>query len=447
MNSVWALGAKALSMVISLFCGVLTVRLVLGGAGVSYYALYSLLVALPTLFSYTDLGAGAAVVNGIAASDDPRHDPEITARLTSVGRILLGFAAAVMVVNCILALSGGWSGLFGDAGQIPNADLAAFLCVTLFCIGIPVGIWVRVQLGLRRNHIVILLQSLISPLTLLFVWLAMRLPQGRVWVFSAIGSYLASLVVTVLGFTLTAWKTDPLIRSAMRVVLHPRRYPGTRVMGVGWPMLAQLIAGALAMASQRYVLAQSGSHADVAEFGVAAQVFLSLLSLVMAAGTALWPYYTHKRHRGELNEGPFKLSALFAGAILTATALIYFINPWLFGLITDGKLQVLPGTIVCFGMMVALWGAVYPLGMFIMDEPGIRFQVAPALLMAASTLVLAIVLTPRMGAPGPLLANSLSVLVFQVIPFTIYIRRHRERLLSPDSGEPDSVGVDETAAS
>jgi hypothetical protein len=446
MNSVLALGAKALSMAISLVCGVLTVRLVLGGAGVSYYALYSLLIALPSLFSYTDLGAGAAVVNAIAASDDPRHDPEVTARLMSVGRILLGFSAGVMTLNVVLLLTSGWSVLFGDAGGLPNTNLAAFLCLTVFSIGIPVGIWVRVQLGLRRNHVVILLQSLISPLTLLFVWLAMRMPQGQAWAFSAVGSYLASFVVSVLGLILTARATTPLVRSAVRVVLQPRRHPGVRVMGVGWPMLAQLVAGAIAMSSQRYVLAQSGTHADVAEFGVAAQVFLALLALVMAAGTALWPQYANKRHRGELTKGPFLLSALFAGGILVATTVIGLVNPWLFGLITDGKLQVSTATIVCFGLMVALWGAVYPLGMFIMDEPGIRFQVAPALLMAGSTLLLSIVLTPHLGAIGPLLGNSFAVLAFQVIPFIFYIRRHRERLYSPTPKEPAAVVVDPTTA-
>jgi O-antigen/teichoic acid export membrane protein len=81
-----------------------------------------------------------------------------------------------------------------------------------------------------------------------------------------------------------------------------------------------------------------------------------------------------------------------------------------------------------------------------MDEPGIRFQVAPALLMAGSTLLLSIVLTPHLGAIGPLLGNSFAVLAFQVIPFIFYIRRHRERLYSPTPKEPAAVVVDPTTA-
>jgi hypothetical protein len=66
--------------------------------------------------------------------------------------------------------------------------------------------------------------------------------------------------------------------------------------------------------------------------------------------------------------------------------------------------------------------------MFIMDKPGIRFQVAPALLMALSTVVLTILFAPALGVVGPLLANAVSVAVCQIVPFTIYTRRNRDRL-------------------
>lgn len=446
MNSLLALASKALSMAISLVCGVLTTRLVMGHAGVSYFALYSLLIALPSLLSFTDLGSGAVIVNAIAASDDPHHDPAVVDRLVSVGRILVGFAATSMLVNTVLLGTGGWSALFGQAGGLPNTDLAAFVCMTVFSLGVPVGVWVRIQLGLRRNHLVILVQALISPLTLLFVWITLQIPRAEALAFAAVGSFLASFIASAIGLSLTARATSPLVGTAMRALPHRKRHPGVRVMGVGWPMLAQLISAPIATASQRYVLAQSGTHGDIAEFGVAAQVFVALNGLVMAAGVALWPHYAAKRHRGELTEGPLRLSVVFAGGIVLATLLVWVLNPWLFGFITDGKLVVSSGTILLFGLMVALQGALYPLGMFIMDEPGIRFQVAPALLMAFFTFGLAVFLTPHLGAMGPLLANSVSVLVFQLIPFAIYIRRHRGRLLSPVLKDP-SDAVEDIASS
>lgn len=430
MNSILALGSKALSMAISLVCGVLTTRLILGEADVPSYALYSLLVGLPAMLSFTDLGSGAVVVNAIATSDGPRRDPRVVASLTSVGRILVGFSVATMVINMVLLLSGAWTALLGDAGSLRNADLAAFSCLSVFCVGVPVGIWVRIQLGLRRNHVIILLQALISPMNLLLVWVILQMPQGSGHSYVALGSFVSSLLVSVIGFSLTARGTHPLVLNAVRRVFRFREFPSVQVMHVGWPMLAQLISSPIAFASQRYILAQSGSQHDVAEYGVAAQVFFALNGLVMAAGVALWPQYANRRHRGELRRGPFLLSFAFAAGIATATALVVVFAPWIFPFITSGRVVVSLATLLSFGMMMTLQAAIYPMGMFIMDEPGIRFQVAPALLMAAATVALAVPLTPLLGTIGPLLANSISIFVFQLIPFYIYINRNRDRLLS-----------------
>ena len=44
MNSLLALGARAVTMVISLVCGVITTRMILGETDVDHYALYTLLI-------------------------------------------------------------------------------------------------------------------------------------------------------------------------------------------------------------------------------------------------------------------------------------------------------------------------------------------------------------------------------------------------------------------
>jgi O-antigen/teichoic acid export membrane protein len=138
------------------------------------------------------------------------------------------------------------------------------------------------------------------------------------------------------------------------------------------------------------------------------------------------------RHKGQLQRGPYLLSLLFAGAVAVATFFVWLVSPWLFEFITRGELDVRTSTILAFGAMIMLTAAVYPLGMFIMDKPGIRFQVIPTLAMAAVSIVLSLVLTPLLGIVGPLLGVCFALLVCQVIPYSIYIHRHRERLLKPE---------------
>jgi hypothetical protein len=74
-------------------------------------------------------------------------------------------------------------------------------------------------------------------------------------------------------------------------------------------------------------------------------------------------------------------------------------------------------------VMVAAQAALYPLGMFMMDTAGVRFQVAPTLLMAAVSVALAFALTPTLGAVGPMLGNALAVTLGQILPYSLRIRR------------------------
>jgi len=415
-------------MAISLVCGILTARLVVGEAGVAEYALVSLLVALPSLVSFSDLGAGAAIVNATATSEDVRTDRSLQRQATTVARIILMFAAAVAALDVLLLVTGGWTVVLGSAAEVPNAELAAFVCVGIYCATVSLGLWQRILLGLGRNPLVILLQGIISPLSLLIVWLLLTTAPPGATSFLALGTFIATLTVALLGTLVADRLSAPLLRIVARTVLRPRAHPGARVMDVGWPMFAQLLAAPLSLALPRFILAQTASTVELAQYALAGQVFFALGALVSAAGVALWPAFSRARSRGEISRGPWRISALFGGGIVVATAVVAAIGPWFFAIVSDGEVAVPLTVVLSFGAMIALQAVLYPLGMFIMDKPGIRFQVIPALLMAASTIALTTVLAPVWGVEAPLLSNAFSVLVFQIVPFAVYIHRHRDRL-------------------
>jgi O-antigen/teichoic acid export membrane protein len=447
MNSLLALAARSLTMAVALVCGVLTTRLVIAEAGVAQYVLFTVLVGLPALLSFADLGSGAVLVNSLATKDDFRTDATVIAQTTAVGRIMLGFAGATMAVNSILLITGGWSIFLGAAAEVDGAALAAFLCITIYCLGVPLGLWTRLLLGMRRNHIVILVQGLVSPLTLLSVWALLHVGTERAFPFLAAGSFFATFAVAVLGYGLTGAMTRPLLGTAAGRLLRPRRYPGARVMDVGWPMLAQLLSPPIALGTQRLVIANFGTSDQVAEYGVAGQVFLALQGLVIAAGVALWPLYARRRHQGRQQRGPWVQAALFGGGAIIATLAVWAVGPWLFGFVSGGDVVVSTATILSFGLMITCIAVLNPLGMFIMDKPGIRFQVIPTLLMAFSSLGLSILLTPLLGAVGPLIANAAAVTVFQIVPFSVYILRSRSRLQSSSEDDVEPVAAELQAES
>ncbi|PZQ87804.1 MAG: hypothetical protein DI534_13580 [Leifsonia xyli] len=436
--------ARVATMAISLVCGILTARLVVGEAGVAEYALVSLLVALPSLVSFSDLGAGAVVVNSTAVSEDVRTDRMLQRQATTVARVILMFAGAVAVLDVLLLVTGGWRIVLGSASEVPNAELAAFVCVAIYCVTVSLGLWQRILLGLHRNPLIILLQGIISPLSLAIVWLLLTTAPPWATSFLALGTFVATLTVAILGTLVADRLSAPLLHVVAREVLRPRRFPGVRVMDVGWPMFAQLLAAPLSLAVPRYVLAQSATTVELAQYALAGQVFFALSALVAAAGVALWPAFARARARGEIRRGPAAISALFGGGIVVATAVMALIGPWFFAIVSDGHVAVPLTVVLAFGAMITLQAILYPLGMFIMDKPGIRFQVIPALLMAASTIALTSVLAPSWGVEAPLLSNAFSVLVFQIVPFAIYIRRHRDRLYGRASATGEELPVPES---
>ncbi|GAA2091252.1 hypothetical protein GCM10009840_33090 [Pseudolysinimonas kribbensis] len=432
MSALFSTAARVLTMCVSLVCGVLSARLVIGEAGVGPYALLSLLVALPSLISFSDLGAGAVVVNAAATSPDIRSDARLTGLVTTVVRVTLLFAGTVALVDLALFVTGGWHLVLGSAAAVPGAETAAFVCVLIFCVSISMGVWQRILLGLGRNPIVILLQGMISPLSLLIVWLLLDAGTSSVRAFLALGTFLATLVVALCGVVVADRFSNPLLRTAARRVLWRRRYPGARVMDVGWPMFAQLLAAPLSLALPRYILAQTASHQELAQYALAGQVFFAVQALIGAAGVTLWPAFARARAAGGVTRGgPFLLSGLFAVAAAAVTAIMVVIGPWFFSIVSKDEVTVGIPIVLAFGAMTVVQAALYPLGMFIMDKPGIRFQVAPALLAAASTVVLSVFAAPAWGVVGPLLSNAVSVLIIQVIPFAVYIRRNRVRLYGP----------------
>lgn len=420
-------------MMVSLVCGILSARLVLGTAGTESYALMTLLIALPSLMTFSDLGAGAVVVNSIATSDRVKTDELLIGQVTTVARVILLFVTAIFIVSSVLLVTGTWNVALGAASSVPYAAQAAWVCTLVYCCTTSLGLWQRVLLGLGRNPIIILLQGLISPVSLLVVWLLLTNGSRAVYSFLALGTFGATLLVAVIGTVAADRLTLPMLRVVARRVFFVKRFRGVRVMNVGWPMFAQQLAAPMSITLPRYILAQSASAVALAQYALAGQVFFALQALVSAAGVSLWPMFAKARRQGTHVRGPHLLSAVFGLGLLAATGCVVLIGPWFFAVVSDNQVAVPTTIIVSFGALVTMQAIVYPLGMFIMDGPGIRFQVIPALAMTVSTVSLSILTTPTFGVPAPLLSNAVSVLVFQVVPYLIYIRRNRDRLYGPES--------------
>lgn len=416
---------KVVAMGTSAVLGILTTRLILDNYGQAAFAQYGLLVAIALLLPFADLGMGAALMNAIGGSGNPGEDPHVRRVIITSIRVLAIAAAVISSLALILWATGAWPSLLGE-GLIPDTGpQAATLALLLIGIAMPLGIGQRMITGLGKNYITIALGGLQSPLMLGTVALA-------VWAGWDIGSFLAvvpyaiamllAFVATAIAFRMVRPATHGVVRAAMR----RRAEPGARVMNVAWPMIIMSAALPLGMQSDRLVLSHLAGVEQLATYNLAAQIFTPVWALVAASGMTLWPIFARNRTSGgSLN--PYPIAASFGAGAMAASLLLALASPWLTELASGGQISLSWGLVAAFVALMTMQGLKFPLGMFMTDSRGLRYQAIMVCLMTPFNIALSIVLAGSLGALGPVIGSAVSVALFQVLANAVYVRRQLRR--------------------
>ncbi len=452
MKGVWqdvlrTAGARAGVVALGGLLGIVTTRVVIEQFGVAAYAQYGLLNGLRNLLPFADLGIGAVVLNAVAHADDPARARRVRRVLTTAFRVLTVSGVLVAVLCVVLQLLGWWPTILG-AGLMPGGDVVATLCLALFGLSLPLGVGSRILVGLRRTATQTVLQGLVSPLFLAGV-LALTVLGSAGGEYVALASYVAASLVSAVVLAVAARLVAPQVGRAVRDVPRVRSVPGVAVAATAVPMLVQSVAMPVAMQTDRLFLSHLSTPRALAEYTFAGQMFGLVMQVVLSAGLSLWPYFTRARAQAT-SLSPFRLSAGFGAAAAVALVGLVLVLPVLEAVVTDGALHLGSLVVVGWCAFVLVQAVLYPLGMYMTDEAGLRFQVVPVLAMCVSNVALTWVLVERLGAAGPVLASALAVLVCQVLPGAWYVRRDLARRSEERDGThpaavPTERGADERA--
>ena len=163
-----------------------------------------------------------------------------------------------------------------------------------------------------------------------------------------------------------------------------------------------------------------------------------ILQAVAAAGIALWPVYARARARKSI-ESPVKPLLWFTVGGLVTSLMLASVSGWIAEFVSDGQIQLDVGLVGAFVIFVTLQAAKYPLGMYMTDKRGLTFQGPPILVMVPLNLGLSWWLIGELGAAGPVWASALCVLVCQVIPNYVYVRRDLRRRAAAVAAEVDGT--------
>lgn len=422
-------------MGVSGILGLITTRLIIQHFGTDDYAQYGLLTSLPSLLPFADLGMAAVVINAVAGSNDPKQDQLVRRSIMTALRILIVAGLILILVSGLITWFDWWPVLLGAGVQGDEGNLAAFLCLAVFGLALPFSVGARVLVGLKRASTQVAAQSVVSPLILLSVGLAVTLSLpvgGYLAVISAVASGIASLFCLILA----ARALRPQISRAIRDVPRIRSVKGVPALGLAWPMLAQMVALPIAMQTDRILLSHLTRGDELAQYNLAMQLFGLVLQTIAAAGVALWPFFAKARADGAI-VSPMKSVMWFLGGGLAVAGALAVVSPWITGFVSAGKIQLDVWLLVGFVVFVAMQSAKYPLGMYMTDARGLRFQVLPIVIMVPLNLGLSWLLIGVLGAAGPIIGSAIAVALCQVVPNFWYVTRdlRARRVLSPDPKE------------
>jgi O-antigen/teichoic acid export membrane protein len=414
-------GARLLVLPVSALLGIVITRLVIENYGTPAFAQYSLLVGLAALIPFVDLGMAAAVMNAVGGSAEPATEEEVRRVLVTAMRLLAGSAAALALAALALLALDLWPLLLGSGLDAESGPTVATICLVLFALSVPLSIGQRILVGLRRNHVSIAVQGLQTPLVLAAVLLCLwwDLPAGAT---IAVFGYAATLILSAVCTLVAARSIRPAVGDALRRAVHLRTQRGGRVMDVAWPMLVQMVAVPLAMQTDRLVLSHRAGPGVLAEYSLAAQMFTPIWAVVSAGGIALWPVFARARAEGAPGS-PLPMAGAFgAGAAALALA-VAGASPLLARLASGGAISLGLPVVISFAVLMVLQAVKYPLGMYLTDAPGLRYQAAMIVAMLPVNVWLSWSLTGPLGAAGPVVGSVVGVALFEVLANLLLVRR------------------------
>ncbi len=402
---------RAASLISSAIFGLANTRLILDNLGAEPYALIALVLSLAALLPFADLGLGAAVVNTVAEARAGAVR-NVLGTLAAVLRLLAFVAAALLLANLALAVSGMWPHLLGVSPQT-SGTLYVSVAVALFILTIPLGLGQRLLLGLGQTPVMVRLQALAAPLTLAGTasFLLIGVPSVAYMLAPAIAALAVGLLTFVLGFRRVGIQLRVVLRQLAKADIGSPALAPTAI-----PMVVIVSGVALATLTDRLVLSHVSNVTVVAEYSLAAQLYAPLYAVISTAGTAMWPIFAARRITGSGRDLLTKAVPVFAALGLLAAITLGIAGPVGAELLAGEALDVSEVVFLAFAVLLFVQAVHYPAGTYLTDEPGLSFQASCVAVMLPANLVLSYVLAREIGAAGPVLASACTILSIQALP-------------------------------
>ncbi len=402
-----AVASRGASVLVAGVAGLVSTGLLVRNLDATGYGLLTLVVTLPLLIPFADLGIGTGITNYVAAAVDGPGRADARRALARGHRLLATAAAVVVVVAATLLVTGVWPTLLGVQDPTGAASRGVTLVAVAFGVALPLGLGERVLYGLHRGALANAVQGGRSVVVLVLTALVAASPAAH--------SLLAYCAVNAAGIVSAPLACTLISRARLRALGWPRgagpRERDVRLAEHALPAFVGTIAHAVAYSSDRVVIAHVLDAPAVAVYSLAAVLYVPGYSVAASVGVAVWPSIAHARAVGDHDWARRLLRRWTLGAAVCGVAVVLglgLLGPPVARLLGGGLVSTPSAIYFAFGGFLATQLVVQPAIGALMRPRGLRRQATVLTAAALVNLPLSVVLASAMGPVGPVVASLLT---------------------------------------
>jgi O-antigen/teichoic acid export membrane protein len=403
-----AMSARLIVLPVGAVAAILTTRIVNEALGPQSFAVYALVAGVPLLFSYADLGLGAAVANAASSvTTDPLRFQAVLRRSFVISFYV---ASLIATASILLGAAGIWPGLLGLTDPTLNAPIS--LAMIVFGFSVPGGLGKSILLGIGRYGTSIVILGLTPVFSLGIVGLAIGFgaQTGGIVAVSSLGTFM----VNWIGFIFAAVSMPGTWADYRR---KPQRAVMGEVIRTAMPMMILVAGGGMLFQSGRLVLSHTSTLQQVAVYAVLWTFFQPLLSVVQTAGQSLWPRFAAARASGLSSRREFKVATVTSAMIgLCAGLGLTVFGPLAVEIATAGKVEANIFQCAILGGVLVVQATMLPAGMILTFPRGLWWQALTIWAAAAAVVTIGVLATADLGATAPMLGLLAASVICQAIP-------------------------------
>jgi O-antigen/teichoic acid export membrane protein len=410
--------ARALVLPVASIAAVSTAHIELVSLGSAGFGLLTLLLTLTLLLPFADLGVGAAVTNAVSGTEAAARAQQVVAASL---RLLALTGGAIVALAAVVSAMGLWNQITGVSHtEAPSLGRDMLFVMALFGVGLPVSLGGRILLGLNRYPLFLLAQGVVPFATLGVVY---RYRESTALTPFLLAPFASQLLVSlaVLGLALYFLGLRPRQLWASLRTSSPQT--NRQIRRTALPMLLITIGLPIALQTDRLVLSHVSTRDALSHYAIVALLYAPAWSVISSAGLTLWPRFAAMDSNSQeslLAYGRMFRAFLAVGAAGAVTfVLLGPLVTRLWAGSTGGSLALW----CAFALLLLVQSTHLPGGMFLTQPAGLRFQAICVTAMCAVNLPLSIVLARLIGAPGPVLASTGTILSLQLVTARLRILR------------------------